>query len=352
MKATASARMTALVVREHGDLDVLRFEDRDVPQPGAGEVQVAVRAAAINHLDTWVRRGVPGHRFPLPMVLGCDGAGVVSAVGAGVLGIAVGDEVVLAPGVSCGRCAACSEGRDHLCAQYGILGETRDGTMADVVVVPAVNVLPKPPSLSFAEASSLPLVFLTAWSMLIDRAGLRAGETVLVLAPGSGVGSAAVQIARLFGATVIATASTEEKRRAALELGAHHVVDHGAPEWGKEVFALTSRQGVDIAFEHVGAATFATSLRSLRKGGRLVTCGATSGFEVTVDLRPVFFKSLSIIGSTMGSRGTLHRILRLAGEGALRPVIDRVLPLSQAREAHRLVGERAQFGKIVLEPGR
>ena len=195
----------------------------------------------------------------------------------------------------------------------------------------------------------MPLVFLTAWTMLIERAQLRAGETVLVLAAGSGVGSAAVQIARLFGATVIATASSEAKRRAALDLGAHHAVDHGKDGWGKEVFALTGKQGVDIAFEHVGAATFAQSMRALRRGGRLVTCGATAGNEVVLDLRPVFFKNLSVLGNTMGSRGTVHRILQLAATKQLRPVIDRVLPLSEVAEAHRLLGDRAQFGKIILE---
>jgi NADPH:quinone reductase-like Zn-dependent oxidoreductase len=313
-------------------------------------VRVRVRASGLNHLDTWVRRGVPGHRFPLPMIPGCDGAGTVDAVGPGVTSVAPGDEVVLAPGLSCGACRECSEGRDHLCAQYGILGETRNGTNAELVTLPAVNALRKPAGLGFEEAAAVPLAFLTAWTMLIDRAGLRAGETVLVLAAGSGVGSAAVQIARLHGATVVATASSEAKREAALRLGAHHVLDHSAPDWGKQLWALTERRGVDVAFEHVGAPTFATSLRSLRKGGRLVTCGATAGFEVTIDLRLVFFKSLSVLGSTMGSRGTLHRILRLVAEGALKPVVDRVLPLDQVAEAHRLMGERAQFGKLVLVP--
>lgn len=330
----------------------MRLEDVAPREPGPEEVQVAIAAAGLNHLDTWVRRGVPGHRFPLPMILGCDGAGIAHAVGPGVEGVSVGDEVVLAPGLSCGTCFACSEGRDNLCADYGILGETRDGTNADFVTLPAVNVLPKPASLSFVQAAAMPLVFLTAWTMLVDRAQLRAGETVLVLAAASGVGSAAVQIARLIGATVIATASTDARRRAALELGAHHVVDHATDGWGKEVFALTGRQGVDVAFEHVGAATFATSLRALRRGGRLVTCGATTGNEVIVDLRPLFFKNLSILGNTMGRRETVGRILQLAAQGSLKPVIDRVMPLSEVREAHRLMGERAVFGKIVLEPGR
>lgn len=342
--------MRAILVREHGDFGVLRMEDVEPTPPGPSEVQVAVRASGLNHLDTWVRRGVPGHQFPLPMIPGCDGAGVVSAVGPGVDHLKPGDEIVLAPGLSCGRCLPCAEGRDNLCSAYGILGETRNGTNAELVTVPAVNALRKPAGLSFEEAAAIPLVFLTAWTMLIDRAGLRAGETVVVLAAGSGVGSAAVQIAKLWGARVIATASTESKRKAALALGADAALDHSSDSWGKELWSLTGKRGADVVVEHVGAPTFRTSLRSLRKGGRLVTCGATAGAEASVDLRLVFFKSLSILGSTMGSRGNLLRVLDLVAEGRLRPVIDRVLPLSEVQAAHRLLGERAQFGKIVLVP--
>lgn len=342
--------MRAVVVHEHGGLDALRLEKVEPPVAGPGEVEVEVRASGLNHLDLWVRRGVPGHRFPLPMIPGCDGAGVVTAAGAGVSGVQVGDDVVLAPGHSCGRCVPCSEGRDNLCRHYGIFGETRDGTNAERVVVPAVNALPKPEGLTFEEAAALPLVFLTAWTMLVDRAHLRAGERVLVHAAGSGVGSAAIQIAKLWGATVIATASTQSKRDRALELGADHAVDYTQEGWPKEVFGLSSKQGMDVVVEHTGAATFAGSLRCLNKGGRLVLCGATSAPEVTIDLRPVFFKSWSILGSTMGSRGSVHRILQLAGEGRLRPVIDRTLPLSEVQEAHRLLEDRKQFGKVILIP--
>jgi NADPH:quinone reductase-like Zn-dependent oxidoreductase len=342
--------MKAVVVREHGGYEVLRLEEAEAQPPGPGEVQVAIRASGLNHLDTWVRRGVPGHRFPLPMIPGCDGSGVIAAAGAGVTHLKEGDEVVLAPGHSCGRCLPCSEGRDHLCADYGIFGETRNGTNAELLTIPAVNALPKPANVSFEEAAAIPLVFLTAWSMLIDRAGLRPGETVVVLAAGSGVGSAAVQVAKLWGARVIATASSEAKREAARALGADEVLDHGSATWGKELWTMTGRRGADVVVEHVGAPTFTTSLRSLRKGGRLVTCGATAGSEVAIDLKPVFFKSLSILGSTMGSRGNLLRILDHVREGRLRPVLDRVLPLEQVSDAHRLLAERAQFGKIVLVP--
>jgi NADPH:quinone reductase-like Zn-dependent oxidoreductase len=340
--------MRAVLVSEHGGLDVLKVVDVTPPTPGPGEVQVAVRASGLNHLDTWVRRGVPGHVFPLPMITGCDGAGVVSAVGPGVVNVKEGDEVVLAPGYACGHCLACAEGRDNLCRQFGILGETRNGTNAELIVVPAVNALPKPKGVSFPDAASVPLVFLTAWTMLVDRAGVRAGEVVLVHAAGSGIGIAAIQIARLWGATVIATASTEEKRRRALELGADHAVDYTEDAWPRRVFDLSGKRGAHVVVEHVGAPTFAGSLKSLGKGGRLVTCGATAGPEVTIDLRPIFFKSLSILGSTMGSRGTVLRILQLLGEGKLRAVVDRVMPLEQVREAHRLMGQRTPFGKIVL----
>jgi NADPH:quinone reductase-like Zn-dependent oxidoreductase len=338
------------MIREHGGLDALRLEEVPTPEPGPGDALVEIRASGVNHLDAWVRRGVPGHQFPLPMIPGCDGAGVVTATGVGVASVEPGDEVVLAPGLSCGTCLPCSEGRDQLCARYGILGETRNGTAAQLASVPARNCLRKPANLSFVEAAAVPLVFLTAWGMLVDRAGLRAGETVLVLAAGSGVGSAAIQIARLWGATVIATASTAEKRAAAKALGAHHVVDHSASDWGKDVFAATRRRGCDVVIEHVGAPTFATSLRALRKGGRLVTCGATAGSEISLDLKPVFFKSLSILGSTMGSRGSLLRVLELVEQGRLHPIVDRVLPLSQVADAHRALEDRAAFGKIVLEP--
>lgn len=342
--------MRAVLVSEHGGFDVLKLVELPAPEPGPGEVQVRVRASALNHLDTWVRRGVPGHRFPLPMIPGCDGAGVVSAVGAGVTHVKEGDEIVLAPGHSCGACTPCAEGRDNLCREYGIFGETRNGTNAETLVVPAVNAVPKPPTLTFAEAASVPLVFLTAWTMLIDRAGLRAGDLVVVHAAGSGVGSAGIQVAKLWGASVIATASTEEKRARALALGADHAVDYTQPDWPKRVFELSGRRGAEIVLEHPGAPTFQGSLRCLARGGRVVFCGATAGAEVGLDLRPLFFKNLSILGSTMGSRGTVRRVLELVGAGKLRPVVDRVLPLEQVQEAHRLLADRAQFGKVVLEP--
>lgn len=341
--------MLAVVVREHGGYDKLCLEDRPVPEPGPGEVRVRVRAAGVNQLDTWVRRGVPGHKFPLPMIPGSDGAGEIDALGPGVTGSSVGDAVVILPGVSCGVCEACQSGLDQLCRRYEILGESRDGTCAQFAVVPIANVAPKPARTDFAHAAAFGLVFQTAWNMLVRKAELRAGETVLVQAAGSGVGSAAVQIARMIGATVIATAGSAAKCQRALALGADHAIDYSAEDVIGKVRALTGQRGCEVVFEHVGLATWESSLRSLAWGGRLVTCGATTGGDVKLNLRALFFKNQSILGSTMGSKGDLRRIIRLVGEGKLKPVVDRRLPLREVRQAHELLAERAVFGKIVLE---
>lgn len=343
--------MKAVVIREHGGLEVLQLESREIGEPGPGEARVRVRAVALNHLDVWVRKGVPGHKFPLPMVPGCDIAGVVDALGPGESGFAVGAEVVVGPGVCCGRCRACRSGQDPLCRQYGILGETRDGGCAEFVVVPAVNLFPKPSRLDFAHAAAVPLVFLTAWHMLVERARVQPGERVLVHAAGSGVSSAAIQIARLFGARVLATAGSAEKCARAKELGAEEAVNYRESDFSDAVRAWTGRRGVDIAVDHVGAETFDRTIRVLAKGGRYVTCGATSGVQLQTDFRLVFFKSLSILGSTMGGSHELDRVLALVEEGRLAPVVDQVLPLDRVRDAHARLESRAGFGKVVLEPG-
>ncbi len=341
--------MRAVVVREHGGLEQLRLEEVPTPEPGPGEVRVALRAIGLNQLDLWVRRGVPGHRFPLPLIPSSDGAGTIDALGAGVRDIAVGGEVVVLPGVSSGVSAADFRGEDQLAPDFGILGESRDGCCAEYVVVPRANVAPKPPNLSFAEAAAMPLVFQTAWSML-RKARLQAGETVLVHAAGSGVGSAAVQIAKLLGARVLGTAGNAAKCERARTLGADLMIDYTQQDFVAAVRRATNNEGVHVVFEHVGQATFAGSLKCLRRGGRLVTCGATTGADVTLNLRAIFFKNLEILGNTMGSKGDLLRVLELAAQGRLRPVLDRTLPLAQVAEAHRLLESRALFGKIVLEP--
>jgi NADPH:quinone reductase-like Zn-dependent oxidoreductase len=340
--------MRCVVVREHGGFDKLLLEERPVPAPGPGQVRVRVRAVGLNHLDTWVRRGVPGHTFPLPLIASSDASGVVDALGPGATGCKEGDAVVVLPGVSCGACAACQGGVDQLCRHYHILGESCDGTAAEFVCVPVANVAPMPKNLSHEQAASVALVFQTAWNMLVRRAELRAGETVLVHAGLSGVGSAAVQIANLLGAQVIATAGGAEKVAKVKALGAHHVIDYRAKDFAAEVRALTGKAGVQVVFEHVGVATWEGSLKCLARGGRLVTCGATTGGNVPLSLHAVFFKSLSILGSTMGSKGDLRTILQLCEQGRLRPVFDRALPFAEVREAHRLLEAREALGKLVL----
>jgi NADPH:quinone reductase-like Zn-dependent oxidoreductase len=344
--------MRALRIHEHGDVDRLVFDEVATPEPGPGEVRVRVRASGLNHLDLWVRRGVPGHSFPLPITPGCDASGVVDAPGPGVAGWERGDEVVVSPGLCCGICAACAAGEDNLCPAYGILGETRDGGHAPYVVVPARNLMPKPGNLTFEEAGAFGLAFLTAWHMLVARAGLRPGETVLIQAAGSGVSTAGIQIARLLGARIIATAGSDEKLARARELGAEAGINYRSADFGREVRGLTGRKGVNVVFDHVGSDTFPASLRSLAKGGRYVFCGATSGFELRADFRPIFFKNLSILGSTMGSQGELWRIRDLVEAGRLKPIVERVLPLEEAAAAHAILERREAFGKVVLSvPG-
>jgi NADPH:quinone reductase-like Zn-dependent oxidoreductase len=342
--------MKAIIVREHGGTDKLERVEVPDPELKTGQAVIRVRAVALNHLDIWVRRGVPGHKVPLPMIPGCEVAGVIDAVAPNDRGWKIGDQVLVAPGYSCGLCIACLSGNDPLCQnEHGIFGETRDGGCAEKIAVPLRNLLRKPAALSFAEAASLPLDMLTAWHMLVARAQIRPAETVLVHAGGSGVGSAGIQIARLWGATVFATAGSAEKAARARELGAQETILYREVDFLAEVRKLTGKRGVDVVFEHVGADTFDRSLKSLARGGRLVTCGATSGAEVTINLRLVFFKLLSILGSTMGSLAELHEIIRLVEAGRLRPVVDRVLPLHQVGEGHRVLEEREAFGKVVLE---
>ena len=342
--------MRAITIREHGGPEALTSEELPDLSAGPGQVLVRVRACALNHLDIWVRRGLPHLRLTYPHVLGADIAGEVQAVGPGVRGVELGQRTVLAPGVSCGVCEQCLAGRDNFCGSYGILGETRDGGYAEQVVVPACNVLPYPGELDFPQAAAIPLTFQTAWQMLVDRARIQPGERVLILAAGSGVGSAAVQIAKLFGAEVIATASTAAKLEQAREFGADHCINHAEQELVTEVKRLTGRRGVAVVFEHVGQATWKESILCCARGGRIVTCGATTGWEAQTDLRHVFFRQLSILGSTMGSKAVLFGVMDQVKAGRLRPVVDRVMGLQEAAEAHRLLEERRQFGKIVLVP--
>lgn len=342
--------MKAVVIHEHGDLEKLHLEEVETPSPGPDEVLVQVKACALNHLDIWVRRGVPGQRMPLPIIPGSDIAGVVKKAGSFVRGLKPGDRVVISPGISCGRCTPCLMGRDNLCASYSIIGENRNGGCAEFVCVPGVNVIPIPGKLTFDEAAAIPLVFLTAWHMLVTRANLRPGEDVLIHAAGSGVSSAGIQIARLLGARVIVTAGSDAKLKKARELGADETINYKKLDFFEELKRITLRRGVDVILDHIGADTWSKNIRSLRMGGRLVICGVTSGFEVATDIRYIFFRRLSILGSTMGTRGELLQVMDLIDRGKLKPVIDAVYPLSEIGAAHRRMQERKGFGKIVLNP--
>ncbi len=342
--------MKAVAIREHGGPEVVRLEDLPDPAPGPGQVVVGVRAAALNHLDIWVRKGWQGLLLSFPHVLGSDVSGVVETVGPGVEGVRPGDAVVVNPSLGCGRCERCLSGRENLCRRFAILGEHVSGGMAERIAVSARNVLPKPARLSFEEAAAVPLTFMTAWHALVERARVRPGETVLVHAAGSGVGVAAVQIAKLLGARVIATAGSDAKLEKARALGADEVVNYETQDFVKETKRLTERRGVDVVFEHVGKKTWEKSILAAGIGGRITTVGATTGHDPLTDLRHVFFRQLSILGSTMGTAGDLLEVLRFVGEGKLRPVVDRTLPLAEARAAQGLLADRAQFGKIVLVP--
>jgi NADPH:quinone reductase-like Zn-dependent oxidoreductase len=340
--------MRAVRIHRHGGPEVLELVEEDPPAIRPDEARVRVFACGMNHLDLWVRNGVPGHRFPLPLIPGCDIAGTVEEVGEAVDGFSAGEEVVVSPGFSCGRCRECLSGNHSLCRAYGIFGETRDGGNAEFVAVPGVNLIRKPEGLTFPEAAAVPLVFLTAWHMLVTRCGVKPGDRVLVHAGGSGVGSAAIQIAKLFGAEVVTTASTDAKLEKASELGADHLVNYTETDFAKAVREITGKRGVDIVFEHTGEATWPGSLQSVARGGKIVTCGATSGFRAESDLRVVFFKQLSILGSTMGSLAEVLDVMAHVEAGRLRPVLDRTFPLSRVTEAHRYLENREQFGNVVI----
>jgi NADPH:quinone reductase-like Zn-dependent oxidoreductase len=342
--------MKAVIFRQHGGPEVLEYTDVPEPQIRANEVLVQVKACALNHLDIWVRRGLPGIEIPLPHILGDDVAGVVKEVGELVTWVKVGDEVMVQPGVSCGHCEACLSGNDNFCREYDMIGYRRDGGYAELIAVPGVNIFPKPSQLRWEEAAALPLVTVTAWHMLVTRAKVQTGETVLVHAAGSGVGSIAIQVAKLHGARVLTTASSDEKLAHARELGADETINYTNSDWPKEVRRLTDRKGVDVVVEHTGAATWPGSIASLKPNGRLVTCGATSGYDAQTDLRQVFYRHLNILGSFMGSKAELLEAMKFVEQRKIRGVVDRVLPLSEARQAHELIENRAQFGKVVLVP--
>jgi NADPH:quinone reductase-like Zn-dependent oxidoreductase len=339
----------AIVFSQHGGPEVLKYTDVPEPSISPGDVLVRVKACALNHLDLWVRRGLPNVPIPLPHIPGSDIAGEIAKIGAEVTTFRAGQKVVLAPLVSCGKCAACISGLDNRCRQATNLGYMIDGGCAEFVRAPEVNCVPYPENLSFEEAAAIPLVFQTAWHMLVARAQLQPGEDVLILGAGSGVGSAAIQIAKLFGARVIATAGSDEKLQKARQLGADHLINHKSQRIRTEVRRTTNQRGVDVVFEHVGIATWEECISSLALSGRLVTCGATTGYDAKVDLRFLYSRQLSLLGSYMGVKSELQTVIKLVAAGRLKPVIDRVFPLAEAAAAHAYLESGAQFGKVVLK---
>jgi NADPH:quinone reductase-like Zn-dependent oxidoreductase len=341
--------MKAVRFHRHGGPEVLQYEEAPDPRPSADEALVRVKACALNRLDLWGRNGLPNVEIPLPHISGSDVAGVVEWVPPEEKEFRKGDEVIVNPGLGCGRCDRCLSGKDDQCRQYTILGYGVDGGYAELVKVPRTNLITKPQGMAFEEAAAFPLVFLTAYHMLVTKAGVGAGDTVLILAAGSGVGTAAIQLAKLHGAEVIATAGSPEKLEKARKLGADHAVDHYKQDLLAEVKRITGKRGVDVVFEHVGKATWETSLKALAKGGRLVLCGATTGAEVTTDLRYVYNRELTIYGSFMAGKGELLKVVSLFRAGRLKAVVDSVFPLEKAADAQRRMEQSLQFGKIVLK---
>lgn len=341
--------MKAVVFHEQGGIDKLLYEDVPVPVIAPSEVLVEVKACAVNYLDISARRDRPEVQ-PFPHILGSDIAGDVVEVGSDVRNGAVGDRVVLFPCISCGECRDCLNGDENMCDFQEILGFQTNGGYAEYVKAPAKNVIPISSELAYSHASAIPTAYLTAWHMLISRAKLRPGESVLILSAGGGVGSAALQISKLCGATVIATASTDEKLERARQMGADFTINYTQNDFSKTALETTNNRGVDIVFEHVGSATWEASVASLAKNGRLVTCGVTTGNIAPINIRKIYQRQLTILGSALGSTSELCTIIRLAEGGKLSPIVDRVLPLQAAAEAHRALENRENFGKICLCP--
>jgi NADPH:quinone reductase-like Zn-dependent oxidoreductase len=342
--------MKALAFDEHGGLDKLRYQDVPDPGIGPGDVLVRVRACALNHLDLFVREGLPGFTLPLPFWSGCDIAGDVAQLGPAVQGVAVGDRVAVNPNLHCGRCEFCVKGEHSLCVSYGILGEHTHGGLAEYVRVAADKVLRLPEHVKYEDAAAFILVNMTAWRMLVTQARLRAGEDLLIIGVGGGVSSTAVQIGKLCGARVWVTSSSDEKLARARELGADECINYTREDWSKAIWEKTGKRGVDVVLENVGAATWKGSIRALAKGGRLVTCGATSGPVGETDVRQVFWKQVSIIGSTMSNNAEFSDVMALLFRGRLRAIVDTVMPLKDGVLAQRRLAEGKQFGKIVLTP--
>ncbi|MFP4976715.1 zinc-binding dehydrogenase [Paenibacillus sp. CN-4] len=326
--------MKAALILQHGDREQVVVGEYPKPETGSGEILVKVKAVSLNHLDIFVRRGIPGRHLDLPHISGGDVSGIVEEVGPGVDNVKPGDRVLLDP---------------HIPGK-GALGEDTTGGLAEYVKVPARNAIPLPDDISFEEAAALPIAYGTAWRMLITQGKLQANETILILGASGGVGNAAVLISKLAGARIIAAAGSDDKAEKLKELGADHVINYNKTDFSKEVWTLTNKQGADIVVDYTGKATWPQSIKATRQGGRIVTCGATTGYEAVTDLRYVWVREISIIGSNGWGPKDLHILLDLVSRNKLKPVIDRVLPLEEIREAHRLIEEREIFGKIIIQP--
>jgi len=341
--------MKAAVIHEHGGLNCVKVEEVAEPKAGEGEVVLEVRSAALNHLDIWIRTGKTGLKLEMPHVIGSDAAGVIVEVGPGTHGVSIGDKVILNPGLSCGYCESCYRGEHSECASFGLMGMTRPGTFAEKVAVPFCNVLPKPAHLNFDEAASLALAYQTAWRMLMTRACLKIGETVLIHGIGGGVALAALQLAKLTGAEVVVTSSSDEKLTRAKAIGADHTINYkSVDDVGKRVKEITRGRGVDVVCDTVGANTWNINFGSVRRGGRIVLCGVTTGAEAKTDLRALYWNQLTILGSTMGSNEDFRKMLKAVATAELKPIIDSVRPLENIRDAMGRMEAAGQFGKIVL----
>jgi NADPH:quinone reductase-like Zn-dependent oxidoreductase len=340
--------MKAVRIHEFGGPEVLRYEDVPDPLPRKDQVLVQVKACALNHLDVWVRKGLPG--VSVPHIPGSDVAGEIVEVGEYVTGLKRGQRVLLAPMHFCNHCAKCVAGLQNQCPEFTVLGNRVDGGDCELLAAPAVNVIPIPDTLDFNQAASVPLVFLTAWHMLVGRAGIRPGQTVLVLGASSGVGTAAIQVAKLFNTRVITTAGDENKLEKARQLGADHGINHYQQKISEEVRKLTDKAGVDIVIEHVGAATWEESMKCLKPAGTLVTCGATTGPNANFDLRFLYSRQLSLLGSYMGTMGELYEVLGHVFARRLKPVVDRTFALPDIRDAHEYMEKSQMFGKVILNP--
>ncbi|HOW87791.1 MAG TPA: zinc-binding dehydrogenase [Candidatus Omnitrophota bacterium] len=343
-------KMKAVIFRKHGTTAELEETYVPVPEIGKKDVLVKVKACSVNHLDLWTLAGMPGVKISMPHILGCDVAGEVVEKGKKAHGAPLHKPVIVAPGISCGKCSYCRSGWDSLCAKYEIVGFQNNGGYAEYIKVPARNIIPVAGKLGPESWAAVPLVFLTAWHILVTRAGLQKKETVLIQGGGSGIGSAAIQIAKLLGARVITTVGSEEKAKRAKAIGADEVILYRQKDFYSEVMRLTKSEGVDVLFEHIGGDIFAKSVLCLKKKGRMITCGATAGRNVSFDLRYLYTRQLSIMGSYMGGIAELQRIVRRIQDGRLKPVIDRIFPLREARQALNRMAARENFGKIILKP--